>query len=224
MCERAGGVIDSVGQGDELIFFKYKMLKRLFDIFFSLIGLIILFPFFAIIALMIVIDSPGGIFYKQKRVGKDNIDFYLFKFRSMGTDADKNGLLTVGARDNRITRMGYFLRKYKIDELPQLLNVLLGDMSLVGPRPEVRKYVDLYNDEQQQVLNVKPGLTDYASIQYSNESELLGKAENPEKVYIDEILPAKLKLNIKYIEERGFANDLKIIFKTITKIINVGSK
>lgn len=195
------------------------MLKRIFDIFFSFIGLVILLLFFIIIALLIVIDSPGGVFYKQARVGKNSIDFYLFKFRSMRTGADKKGLLTVGGRDSRITRMGYFIRKYKIDELPQLLNVFLGDMSLVGPRPEVRKYVDLYNEEQKQVLSVKPGITDYASIEYSNENEILGKAENPEQVYIDEIMPAKLKLNLKYIAEQGIITDLKIIIKTIGKII-----
>jgi len=195
------------------------MLKRIFDIFFSFIGLVILLPFFIIIGLLIVIDSPGGVFYKQGRVGKNGIDFYLFKFRSMRTGADKKGLLTVGGRDSRITRMGYFIRKYKIDELPQLLNVFLGDMSLVGPRPEVRKYVDLYNKEQKQVLSVKPGITDYASIEYSNENELLGKAENPEQLYINEIMPAKLKLNLKYIDEQGIITDLKIIFKTIGKIV-----
>lgn len=195
------------------------MLKRIFDIFFSSIGLVILLPFFIIIGLLIVIDSPGGVFYKQARVGKNSIDFYLFKFRSMRTGADKKGLLTVGGRDSRITRMGYFIRKYKIDELPQLLNVLFGDMSLVGPRPEVRKYVDLYNEKQKQVLSVKPGITDYASIEYSNENELLGKAKNPEQVYIEEIMPAKLKLNLKYIDEQGIRTDLEIIFKTIGKII-----
>lgn len=195
------------------------MLKRIFDIFFSFIGLVVLLPFFIIIGLLIIIDSPGGVFYKQARVGKNNIDFYLFKFRSMRTGADKKGLLTVGGRDSRITRMGYFIRKYKIDELPQLLNVFLGDMSLVGPRPEVRKYVDLYTEKQKQVLSVKPGITDYASIEYSNENELLGKAENPEQVYIDEIMPAKLKLNLKYIDEQGISTDLKIIFNTIGKII-----
>ena len=195
------------------------MLKRLFDIFFSVIGLIILLPFFIIITLLIVIDSPGGIFYKQIRVGKGNTDFYLFKFRSMRTDSDKKGLLTVGGRDSRITRMGYFIRKYKIDALPQLINVLLGDMSLVGPRPEVRKYVDMYNEEQKKVLSLKPGITDYASIEYSNENELLGKAEDPEAVYINEIMPAKLKLNLKYIAEQGIATDFKIIFRTIRKIL-----
>jgi len=196
------------------------MVKRLFDIFFSLIGLIILIIPFLIISLLIAFDSKGGVFYKQIRVGKSSVDFKLLKFRTMQTDADKAGLLTVGGRDNRITKIGYGLRKYKIDELPQLINVLLGDMSLVGPRPEVRKYVDLYTNEQQRVLSVKPGITDYASIEYSNENELLGQSENPEQIYIHEIMPAKLKLNLKYISEQGVGTDLKIIFKTIAKIVS----
>ncbi|MGB3948975.1 MAG: sugar transferase [Bacteroidia bacterium] len=195
-------------------------MKRIFDLLLSLFGLIILSPFFILIALFIVIDSRGGVFYKQIRVGKNGKDFYLFKFRSMRTDADKKGLLiTVGGRDSRITRMGYYIRKYKVDELPQLLNVFFGDMSLVGPRPEVRRYVDMYNAEQKKVLSVKPGITDYASIEYSNENELLGKADDPEKVYIEEIMPAKLKLNLKYIAEQGTITDLKIIVKTLAKII-----
>ena len=196
------------------------MLKRIFDICFSLIGLILLLPIFLFISILIIIDSKGGVFYKQVRVGKDEIDFKLFKFRSMRTDSDKKGLLTVGGRDSRITRMGYYIRKYKIDELPQLINVFLGDMSLVGPRPEVRRYTDLYNDEQKKVLSVKPGITDYASIEYSNENELLGKADNPERVYIDEIMPAKLKLNLRYIQEQGLLTDVKIIIKTILKILS----
>jgi lipopolysaccharide/colanic/teichoic acid biosynthesis glycosyltransferase len=194
-------------------------LKRLFDIFFSLIGLLILLIPFLIISLIIVLDSRGGIFYRQVRVGKEGKDFKLFKFRSMRTNADKAGLLTVGGRDNRITKVGYYIRKYKVDELPQLINVLTGDMSLVGPRPEVRKYVDLYNGEQLRVLEAKPGITDYASIEYSNENEILGKAADPEKVYIEEIMPAKLKLNMKYIEEQGLLTDLKLIFKTVFKIL-----
>ncbi|MCE3279627.1 MAG: wcaJ [Bacteroidetes bacterium] len=194
-------------------------MKRIFDIFFSLLGLLILLIPFLIISIIIVLDSKGGIFYNQTRVGKDGKDFKLFKFRSMRTDADKAGLLTVGGRDNRITKAGYFIRKYKIDELPQLLNVLFGDMSLVGPRPEVRKYVDMYKAEQLKVLSVKPGITDYASIEYSNENEILGKAADPETVYINEIMPAKLKLNLKYIEEQGLGTDLKIIFNTIGKIL-----
>ena len=138
----------------------------------------------------------------------------------MATNADKGSLLTVGGRDSRITRVGYFIRKYKIDELPQLINVLIGDMSLVGPRPEVRRYVDMYNEEQRKVLTVKPGITDYASIEYSNENELLGKSENPEQTYINEIMPAKLNLNLKYIAEQGMKTDVKIILRTIKKIVS----
>jgi lipopolysaccharide/colanic/teichoic acid biosynthesis glycosyltransferase len=152
-------------------------------------------------------------------VGKDGKDFKLFKFRSMRTDADKAGLLTVGGSDNRITKVGYYIRKYKVDELPQLINVFVGDMSLVGPRPEVRKYVNMYNEQQRLVLSVKPGITDYASIEYSNENEILGKASEPEKVYINEIMPAKLDLNLKYIKDQGVLTDFKIIFKTIFKIL-----
>lgn len=166
-----------------------------------------------------MIDSRGGIFYRQLRVGKDGKDFYLFKFRSMKTGSDKAGLLTIGDRDIRITRLGYFLRKSKIDELPQLINVLLGNMSLVGPRPEVRKYVDMYTDEQKKVLSVKPGITDYASIEYSNENERLAQTGDSEQVYIREIMPAKLKLNLRYIAEQGFVTDTKIIFRTVFKII-----
>ena len=194
-------------------------MKTIFDIFFSFIGLVILLPLFVIIGLIIIIDSSGGIFYRQLRVGKEGKDFYLLKFRSMRTGSDKSGLLTVGDRDDRITRVGYFLRKSKIDELPQLINVLLGDMSLVGPRPEVRKYVDMYTVEQKKVLSVKPGITDYASIEYSDESMRLAKTEDSENVYISEIMPAKLKLNLKYIAEQGIVTDMKIIFKTIGKIV-----
>jgi lipopolysaccharide/colanic/teichoic acid biosynthesis glycosyltransferase len=196
------------------------MIKRVFDIIFSLIGLVLLSPVLFLLSLWILLDSPGGIFYKQIRVGLNGKDFYLFKFRTMRPDSDKKGLLTVGDRDNRITRSGYFLRKYKLDELPQLLNVLLGSMSLVGPRPEVRRYVDLYSNEQRNVLKVKPGITDYASIEYSSESELLAKSADPEKTYIDEIMPAKLRLNNKYINEAGVITDVKIILMTIKKIIS----
>ena len=196
------------------------MAKRIFDIVASLAGLIILLPVFLLIALWIMLDSRGGVFYRQSRVGRHGKDFLLFKFRSMRTDADKKGLLTVGGRDSRITRAGFFIRKYKIDELPQLLNVLCGDMSLVGPRPEVRKYVELYNEEQKKVLSVRPGITDYASIEYSEENELLGKAADPEYVYIHEIMPEKLRLSLRYIREQGFGTDLRIIFRTIGKILS----
>lgn len=157
--------------------------------------------------------------YFQNRVGLNNKDFKLFKFRTMHLNADKKGLLTVGGRDSRVTAIGYYLRKYKLDELPQLFNVLFGTMSLVGPRPEVRKYVDLYSKDQRLVLTVKPGITDYASLEYINENELLAQSLNPEQTYIEEIMPAKLKLNEKYIKQQSIFIDLKIIFKTIFKII-----
>lgn len=196
------------------------MLKRLMDIFFALLGLVVLFPFLFIIGLVVAMTSRGGVFYRQVRVGKHNKDFRLFKYRTMFVDAEKQGLLTVGGRDPRITPIGYYLRKYKLDELPQLLNVLWGSMSLVGPRPEVRKYVDLYNEEQKKVLNVKPGITDYASLQYFCENDLLAKSSDPEHTYIYEIMPAKLELNKKYISESGVFTDLSVIFKTIKRILS----
>lgn len=166
-----------------------------------------------------IITCGFPVFYFQTRVGKNNKDFRLFKFRTMQKDADKKGLLTVGGRDPRVTGIGYYLRKYKLDELPQLFNVLFGTMSLVGPRPEVRKYVDLYSKEQQMVLSVKPGITDYASLEYINENELLSKSPNPEETYIREIMPAKLALNQRYIQEQGLLIDFKVIFQTILKIV-----
>ena len=195
------------------------MLKRLFDIVCSFIGILILSPFFLLIILLVIITSGLPVFYLQSRVGLNNIDFKLFKFRTMKLNADKQGLLTVGGRDPRITSIGYYLRKFKLDELPQLFNVLFGSMSLVGPRPEVRKYVDMYNTEQKKVLNVKPGITDYASIEYINENELLAKSNDPEQTYIKEVMPAKLDLNIKYIHDAGLMTDLKIIFRTLGKIV-----
>lgn len=162
-----------------------------------------------------MVDSKGGIFYKQVRVGKDGKDFYLYKFRSMRTGADKKGFLTVGGRDARITSSGYYIRKYKIDELPQLLNVLKGDMSFVGPRPEVRKYVLLYSNEQQRVLSVRPGITDVASIKYRNENDILSKQADPEAYYINYIMPDKLKLNLEYLTVRSFMSDIQTIYKTI---------
>ena len=196
------------------------MLKRLFDIFFSLLGVILLTPLFLIIAILILVDSRGGVFYKQLRVGYNNSDFKLFKFRTMAIGSDKKGLITVGSRDSRVTPIGYYLRKYKIDELPQLINVLIGDMSLVGPRPEVRKYVSMYTPDQLKVLSVKPGITDYASLEYANENELLGNSENPEEMYIKEIMPAKLALNLKYIKEKNVLMDFSLILKTLFKIIS----
>ena len=192
---------------------------RFFDFILGLIGLVVLAPIFIVLAIWIKMDSQGPVFYKQVRVGQNGIDFGLFKFRSMVVDADKKGLITVGGRDPRITRSGYFIRKYKLDELPQLINVLLGDMSLVGPRPEVRKYVELYTDEQQKVLSVKPGITDYASIEYMDENEILGKSNDPEKTYIEEIMPEKIKYNMKYIQNKNVSEYFKIIFLTLLKIV-----
>lgn len=193
-------------------------MKKVFDIVFSLIFIVLLLPFLILIAIIIKFDSKGGVFYLQMRVGKDNKDFNLYKFRTMKINSDKYGLLTVGAKDNRITRFGYFLRKYKLDELPQLINIIFGNMSVVGPRPEVRKYVNRYNQEQLRVLQMKPGLTDFASIEYINENELLAKSNTPEETYINEIMPHKLNLALKYLEKKNFVTDIKIIFRTFLKI------
>lgn len=195
------------------------MLKSFFDYFLSLSGLILLSPIFLFLAILIKMDSKGPVLYKQIRVGRNNIEFELLKFRTMRTNSDSGGLLTVGAKDKRITKCGYYLRKYKLDELPQLINILKGDMSLVGPRPEVRKYVELYNLEQRKVLKVKPGITDIASIQYRNENELLGKAKNAEEFYIKEVMPDKLRLNLIYINDRSFFKDMKVIYNTLKVII-----
>lgn len=193
-------------------------LKRLFDLFISIIGLIVLMPLFIIISLFILSDFSGGIFYIQSRVGKKNRDFGLIKFRTMKKGSDKKGLLTIG-NDSRITPSGRFLRKYKLDELPQLFNVFAGNMSLVGPRPEVRKYVEMYSDDQKKVLRVKPGLTDYASIEYFDENALLGESDDPERTYIEEVMPAKLKLNEKYLANVSLQHDLKILWQTFLRII-----
>lgn len=195
------------------------MIKRLFDLLVSSIMLILLAPACIVIAMLIKLNSKGSVFYLQQRVGKYNIDFYIFKFRTMQMDSDKKGLLTIGGRDSRVTSIGYTLRKYKLDELPQLINVFIGNMSLVGPRPEVRKYVSYYTSEQKNVLNVKPGITDYASIAYFNENEILLKSNDPEKMYIETIMPAKLQLNLKYIHEKNFATDIRIIINTLIKIM-----
>lgn len=192
---------------------------RFCDILFSLIGLILLSPLFLIVALWIVIDDFGPVFYRQQRVGKDNKDFGLLKFRSMRVGADKMSLITIGDRDPRVTRAGFYIRKYKLDELPQLWNVLIGDMSLVGPRPEVRRYVDLYTSEQKRILSIPPGITDYASIEYIDENRLLAQSDNPDKTYIDEIMPAKIALNMRYMEHKTIGEYFKIIFLTLAKII-----
>lgn len=193
-------------------------MTRLLDIIFSLLGVIILSPFFILLSLWVKLDSKGTVFYRQKRIGRGGEEFSLLKFRSMHVDADKKGLLTVGGRDPRITRSGYILRKFKLDELPQLFNVLAGDMSVVGPRPEVKKYVDLYNDEQRKVLSVRPGITDMASIEFSNENEILEKQADPEQYYIDHIMPEKIRLNQQYIQSPTVGNYFRIILLTAKKI------
>ena len=194
------------------------MLKRCFDIAASAVGLLLLSPLFLFLAIWIKLDSHGPVFYRQVRVGRGNRDFRLFKFRSMYVDSDRKGLLTVGGHDSRVTRAGYFIRKYKLDELPQLINVLVGDMSFVGPRPEVRRYVDLYDSEQLHVLDVRPGITDRASIKYSNENDLLAQAEDPEEYYIKVIMPDKLRINLDYAARHSLWSDICIIFSTFVKI------
>ena len=194
-------------------------MKRLFDIFASGLGLLILSPLFIVVAIWIKLDSKGPVFYKQLRVGRHNKDFYIYKFRSMRVGADSGSLVTIGERDPRVTRSGYFIRKFKIDELPQLFNVLIGDMSLVGPRPEVRHYVDYWTEAQMRVLDVRPGITDPASIKYRNENELMEKAENPEEYYINVIMQEKIKLYLEYVDNASFWYDIKLIFKTFLVIL-----
>lgn len=195
------------------------MLKRGFDLLFSALGVTLLFPLLMVCGAWVLWDSRGPIFYKQQRVGRRGATFKLIKFRSMKVGSDRSGLLTVGGRDARITRSGYYLRKYKLDELPQLFNVLLGDMSLVGPRPEVPKYMALYTAQQREVLSIRPGITDWASLRYFEENELLGKAENPEQVYIEEIMPTKLSINLEYVKHHSVMGDFKIILLTLLRIV-----
>ncbi|MGN0226607.1 MAG: sugar transferase [Paludibacteraceae bacterium] len=196
-----------------------KILIRIIDILASGIGLLLLSPIFIIVAIWIVIDNPGPVFYRQQRVGLNGKDFGLWKFRSMRVGSDKGSLITIGDHDSRITHAGYYIRKYKLDELPQLFNVFVGEMSLVGPRPEVRKYVDTYTLDQQKVLSVRPGITDYASIEYIDENKLLAQSSNPDKTYIEEIIPAKIALNMRYIEHQTVSEYFKIIFLTFGKVI-----
>lgn len=195
-------------------------MKRILDVFIALLVLFIFLPFGVIIAFLIVIESKGGVFYVQQRIGLFGKPFGLLKFRSMRPNSDQLGQLTVGVSDPRVTAMGLFVRKYKLDEFPQFINVLKGDMSIIGPRPEVKKYVDLYTLEQRKILNVKPGITDYASIEYFDESTLLGASENPEQTYIQEIMPKKLVLNQKYLAHPTVFNDFKIMWLTLKKIIS----
>jgi lipopolysaccharide/colanic/teichoic acid biosynthesis glycosyltransferase len=194
-------------------------MKRLFDILFSGVLIVVLLPLGIVVSIWIILDDFGYPFFVQQRVGLNGRNFGLLKFRSMRKNAESKGQLTVGMKDNRITRSGYFIRKYKIDELPQLVNVFVGEMSVVGPRPEVPKYVLLYNEEQQNVLSIKPGITDFASIEYVRENELLSQSPHPEKTYIEEIMPAKLALNLKYVREQSFLTDMKIILQTIKAIL-----
>lgn len=195
-------------------------MKRLFDIIASGLGLIVLSPLFLVLAIWIKMDSKGPVFYRQVRVGRDNKDFRIFKFRSMRVGADKGSLVTIGGHDPRVTRSGYFIRKFKFDELPQLINVFVGDMSLVGPRPEVRHYVDYWTLEQMHVLDVRPGITDPASIKFRNENELMEKAEDPEKYYIEVIMQEKNKLYLEYVEKHSFLYDIGLIFKTFWVIVS----
>jgi len=192
---------------------------RILDIVFALVGIIILFPLMVIIYILVIMESRGGGFFIQNRVGKNGIDFKLLKFRSMRMGSEKKGLITVGKKDRRLTKVGSFIRKFKLDELPQLFNVLKGDMSLVGPRPEVRKYIELYSPQQLMVLSVRPGITDYASIEYVDENSILGSAIDPEKVYIEEIIPEKIRLNMKYIRNQSIQEYFHIIFLTFWHII-----
>ena len=193
--------------------------KRIFDVVFAILCLVLFSPLLILIAILIKLDSKGPVIFKQIRVGRNMKDFHLAKFRTMYVTQGNSSLLTIGNRDNRITRIGYWLRKYKLDELPQLLNVLKGQMSFVGPRPEVRKYVNLYNEEQRYVLSVKPGITDWASVEFCNENELLKHAEDPETYYIERIIPAKIKQNMRYIKHNDILTDFKIIWLTINRIV-----
>ena len=194
-------------------------MKRLFDIVASGLGLVVLSPLFLVLAIWIKLDSKGPVFYRQVRVGRNNKDFRIFKFRSMRVGSDKGSLVTIGGRDPRVTRSGYWIRKFKLDELPQLINVFIGDMSLVGPRPEVRHYVDYWTPEQMHVLDVRPGITDPASIKFRNENELMEKAEDPEKYYIEVIMQEKIKLYLEYVEKHNFFYDLGLILKTFWVIV-----
>lgn len=190
-------------------------MKRLFDIVASAVGLLILSPLFVVVAIWIKLDSKGPVFYRQVRVGRYGKDFRIFKFRSMRVGADSGSLVTIGGRDPRVTKCGYFIRKYKIDEFPQLINVLVGDMSFVGPRPEVRHYVNYWTPEQMRVLEVRPGITDPASIKFRNENDLMADADDPEDYYIHTIMQEKLKLYLEYVDNASFRYDMRLIFKTL---------
>ena len=184
------------------------------------LGLIVLSPLFAFIAIWIKCDSRGPVFYRQTRVGRGNRDFRLFKFRSMRPGSDRGRLITVGGRDPRITRSGYYIRKYKLDEFPQLINVFIGDMSLVGPRPEVRKYVAMYSPDQMRVLSVRPGITSLASIRYRNENDILAASSDPDRCYVEKVMPDKLAIDLQYVDQASLLTDIKLIFSTFYAIIS----
>ncbi len=193
-------------------------MKRLFDLFASTIGFLVLLPLFVLITILIKVNSKGSIFYLQERIGKNGKVFKIYKFRTMISDADKQGSLSLGKSDTRITKIGHLLRKLKFDELPQLINVIKGDMSLVGPRPEIKKYTDLYSKKQREVLKVRPGITDYASLKYIDEEQLLGASSEPEETYINEIMPDKINLNLEYLKNSNLLTDIQLIFKTVFKM------
>lgn len=195
-------------------------MKRFFDLVTSGLGLLVLSPLFLVLAVWIKCDSAGPVFYRQVRVGRNNRDFRLYKFRSMRVGSDRKGLITIGGHDPRVTRSGYYIRRYKLDELPQLINVFFGDMSLVGPRPEVRKYVGLYTPEQMRVLGVRPGITDLASIRYRNENELLEQVDDPDRYYVDVIMQDKLRINLEYVAHHSLVTDIRVILITLCKIIS----
>lgn len=204
---------------DKLLRLINDFFKRTFDILVSFVAIVILFPFFIVVSILIKVDSKGPVIFRQVRVGKNEKNFEILKFRTMVTDAEKIGKQITIGEDKRITKIGRFLRKYKLDEFPQLFNVLKGDMSFVGPRPEVPRYTSLYTDEQKEVFKVRPGITDYASIKYRDENEILGESENPEETYINKIMNDKLKINLEYLKRKSIIEDIKIIFKTLVKII-----
>lgn len=199
-------------------------MKRLFDIAASGVGLILLSPIFLILSIMIVIDSPGGVFFRGPRVGKNGKTFRIFKFRSMVKDCEGKGKWNVGDNDDRITRTGHFLRKTKLDEIPQLINVFIGDMSFVGPRPELQVYVDMYTDEEKKILDLKPGITDYASMVNIAQFETFTKAIDPDVAYLKYIRPLKLKLQLFYREHHSFWGDIRLIFWTIYKVLTHSDK
>jgi lipopolysaccharide/colanic/teichoic acid biosynthesis glycosyltransferase len=193
-------------------------MKRIFDVLFSGFVLLCFMPIGLVLAILILVESKGGVFFKQVRIGKNGTPFYLFKFRSMFIDAESMGKITIGSKDPRITRVGFYIRRYKLDEFPQFINVIRGEMSIVGPRPEVKEYVDLYSEEQRKILAVKPGITDYASLTYFHENEILAKSENPQQTYIQEVMPEKIRLNEKYLANPTLLQDISIIRKTVVKM------